>query len=313
MKAVRFHEYGTPEVLRYEDVDQPAPGVGEIRIRVAATSFNAVEGNIRAGVMQGPIPVQLPHTPGLDIAGTVDALGEDVTGFEIGDRVVGALPLTSTGAAAQYVIAPVEILAAAPTSVPLVDAAGLPLVGLTAWQALFEHAKLTAGQRVLINGAGGVVGAYAVQLAKNAGAYVIATTGPRSSEPAKVAGADEIHGPGIPELSEPVDVVLNFAPIPPEQMAALAAVIRDGGVLVNSTVWMPAASDEARGVRGINLFFRPDGEQLAQLVTLLDAGKLHLGATRRVPLADLAQVHTEVATAPINGKVVFVAPNATLD
>jgi NADPH:quinone reductase-like Zn-dependent oxidoreductase len=107
--------------------------------------------------------------------------------------------------------------------------------------------------------------------------------------------------------------VLNFAPIAPEQMAALSAVIRDGGVLVNTTVWMPAASDEARGVRGINLFFRPDAEQLAQLVTLLDAGKLHLGTTRRVPLTGLAQVHAEVATAPINGKIVFVAPSATLD
>ncbi|WP_328320056.1 NADP-dependent oxidoreductase [Kribbella sp. NBC_00382] len=313
MKAVRFHEYGTPEVLHYEDVDQPAPGVGEIRIQVAATSFNPVEGNIRAGVMQGPIPIRLPHTPGLDIAGTVDALGEDVTGFDLGDRVIGALPLTSTGAAAEYVIAPAQLLAAAPTTVPLVDAAGLPLVGLTAWQALFEHAKLTTGQRVLINGAGGVVGRYAVQLAKNTGAYVIATTGPGSFEQAKTAGADEIHGSGIPELSEPVDVVLNFAPIAPEQMAAQAAVIRDGGVLVNTTVWMPAASDEARGVRGINLFFRPDAEQLAELVTLLDTGKLHLGATRRVPLAGVAQVHTEAATAPINGKIVFVTPNAPLD
>ncbi|WP_433717049.1 NADP-dependent oxidoreductase [Actinoplanes sp. CA-051413] len=313
MKAVRFHEYGTPEVLRYEDADQPVPGAGEVRIRVAATSFNPVEGNIRAGVMQGPIPVRLPHTPGIDLAGTVDALGADVTGFAIGDRVIGALPLTSTGAAAEYAIAPARMLAAAPTSVPLVDAAGLPLVGLTAWQALFDHAKLTTGQRVLINGAGGVVGGYAVQLAKNAGAYVIATTGPRSSEQAKIAGADEIHGPGIPPLSEPVDVVLNFAPIAPEQMTALAPAIRDGGVLVNTTVWMPAASDETRGVRGINLFFRPDAEQLAQLVTLLDAGKLHLAATRRVPLAGVAQVHAEVATAPINGKIVFVAPSATLD
>ncbi|GAA2599201.1 hypothetical protein GCM10010435_93320 [Winogradskya consettensis] len=306
MKAVRFHEYGAPEVLRYEDVDQPVPAAGEVRIRVAATSFNPVEGNIRSGVMRGPIAIQLPHTPGIDIAGTVDALGEDVTGLAVGDRVIGALPLTSPGAAAEYVIAPAGILAAAPTSVPLVDAAGLPLVGLTAWQALFEHAKLTAGQRVLINGAGGVVGGYAVQLAKNAGAYVIATTGPRSSEQAKVAGADEIHGPGIPELSEPVDVVLNFAPIDPEQMAALSGVIRDGGVLVNTTVWMPAASDDARGVRGINLFFRPDADQLTQLVTLLDAGKLRLGATRRVPLVDVAQVHAEVAAEPLNGKVVFV-------
>ena len=114
MKAVRFHEYGSPEVLRYEDVDQPVPGAGEVRIRVAATSFNPVEGNIRAGVMQGPIPIGLPHTPGIDLGGTVDAIGEDVTGFGLGDRVLGALPLTSTGAAAEYVIAPARMLATPP-------------------------------------------------------------------------------------------------------------------------------------------------------------------------------------------------------
>ncbi|GAA1618362.1 NADP-dependent oxidoreductase [Actinoplanes couchii] len=305
MKAVRFHEYGTPEVLRYEDADQPVPGAGEIRIRVAATSFNPVEGNIRAGFMQGPIPVAMPHTPGIDIAGTVDALGDGVTGFAIGDRVIGALPLTSPGAAAEFVVAPAAILTAAPTSVPLEDVAGLPLVGLTAWQALFDHAKLTTGQRVLINGAGGVVGGYAVQLAKNAGAYVIATTGSRSADQAKAAGADEVHAAGLPELAEPVDVVLNLAAVDPEQLAATAALIRDGGVAVNTTVWMPAPADEARGVRGINLFFRPDGDQLAQLVTLLDTGKLRLATTRRVPLADLARIHTEVATAPVNGKIVF--------
>jgi NADPH:quinone reductase-like Zn-dependent oxidoreductase len=312
MKAMRFHEYGTPEVLRYEDVDQPVPGVGEVRVRVVATSFNPVEGNIRAGFMRGPIPVALPHTPGVDIAGIVDALGADVTGFVVGDPVIGALPLTSPGAAAEYVIAPAPILTAAPTSVPLEDVAGLPLVGLTAWQALFDHAKLTAGQRVLINGAGGVVGGYAVQLAKNTGAYVIATAGARSGEQAKAAGADEVYGPGLPELAEPVNVVLNFAPVAPEQLAATAGLVRDGGVVVNTTVWMPAPSDEARGVRGINLFFRPDGPQLAQLVTLIDSGKLRLAATRRVPLADLPHIHTEVATAPINGKVVVLAPTAAV-
>ncbi|MFI1990608.1 NADP-dependent oxidoreductase [Actinoplanes sp. NPDC020271] len=311
MKAVRFHEYGDPDVLRYEDVEQPVPGAGEVRIRVAATSFNPVEGNIRAGRMQGPIPVALPHTPGIDIAGTIDALGDGVTGLAVGDRVIGALPLASRGAAAEYVIAPAAILAAAPASVPLADAAGLPLVGLTAWQALFEHANLTAGQRLLINGAGGVVGGYAVQLAKNAGAYVIATTGAGSAEQAEAAGADEIHGPGLPELAEPVDVVLNLAPVDPEQLAATAGLIRDGGVAVNTTVWMPAPTDEARGVRGINLFFHPDAEQLTQLVTLLDSGVLRLGPTRRVPLADLSQVHTETLTAPITGKVVvLVSPES---
>src|SRR4051794_23215 len=166
MKAVRFHEYGEPGVLRYEDVDLPVPGAGQVRIRVAATSFNSVDGNIRAGYMRGPIPVVLPHTPGLDVAGTVDALGEGVDGVRVGDAVVGFLPMAGVGAAAEYVLAPVDVLAPAPTSIPLADAAAFPVVGLTAWQALFEHGGLVAGQRVLVNGAGGAVGGYAVQLAK---------------------------------------------------------------------------------------------------------------------------------------------------
>src|SRR3954452_10016839 len=130
MKAVRFHEYGEPGVLRYEDVERPVPGAGEVRIRVAATSFNSVDGNIRGGFMQGPIPVALPHTPGLDVAGTVDALGEGVDGIEVGADVVVSLPMDKIGAAAEYVLAPAEVLTAAPKNVPLADAAALPLVGL---------------------------------------------------------------------------------------------------------------------------------------------------------------------------------------
>src|SRR6266536_2833852 len=173
MMAVRFHEYGDPDVLRYEDVDEPVPGTGQVRVRVAATTFNGVDGNIRAGFMQGPMPLTLPHIPGLDVAGTIDAISEGVSDVKVGDRVVGFLP---------YVVAPAESLAPAPTSIPLGDAAALPLVGLTAYQALFEHAELKAGQRIVISGAGGAVGGYAVQLAKAAGAYVIATGSPRSSE-----------------------------------------------------------------------------------------------------------------------------------
>src|SRR3954463_14928437 len=174
MKAVRFHEYGDPSVLRYEDVERPVPGAGQVLIRVAATSFNSVDGNIRGGFMQGPIPVKLPHTPGIDVAGTVDAVGEGVDGFAGGDDVIGSLPMDGTGAAAQYVLAPADILTPAPKSVPLADAAALPVVGLTAYQALFDHGKLTAGQRVLINGAGGAVGGYGVPLGKNAGADGVA-------------------------------------------------------------------------------------------------------------------------------------------
>ena len=313
MKAVRFHEYGDPGVLRYEDVEQPAPGAGQALIRVAATSFNGVDGNIRAGFMQGPIPVTLPHTPGIDVSGTVAALGAGVAGFQVGDRVIGFLPMAEDGAAAEYVVAPAGILAPAPTSVPLVDAAALPIVGLTAWQALFDHAKLAAGQRVLINGAGGAVGGYAVQLAKNAGAYVIATAGPHSSDRAKAAGADEVIDhttTAVMSATASVDVALNLAPIAPAQLGELLNLVRAGGVLVNTTVWMPAPSDEQRGVRGVDLFVRSDAAQLAHLVTLVDSGRLLVDVAQRVPLAELPAVHARAAAGALHGKAVIVAPTA---
>lgn len=313
MKAVRFHEYGAPEVLRYEDAELPVPGAGQVRIRVAATSFNSVDGNIRAGFMRGPIPVTLPHTPGLDVAGTVEALGEGVTGLEIGAEVVGFLPMSAPGAAAEYVLAPAEVLTAAPEKIPLADAAALPLVGLTAWQALFDHGGLQAGQRVLVNGAGGAVGGYAVQLAKRAGAHVIATASPRSGEAVRSAGADEVVDHTTAEVTaavtEPVDVVLNLAPVAPERLAALVSVVRPGGVVVNTTVWMPAPSDEERGVRGVDLYVRSDAEQLSRLVALVDGGELRVDVGRRVSLAGLPALHTQAAEGTLHGKVV-VAPTA---
>jgi NADPH:quinone reductase-like Zn-dependent oxidoreductase len=222
--------------------------------------------------------------------------------------------MAQAGAAAEYVLAPAEILTQAPKSIPLVDAAALPLVGLTAWQALFDHAKLTAGQRVLINGAGGAVGDYAVQLAKNAGAHVIATASPRSSEQVKTAGADEVIDHTSTEVSaavtEPVDVALNLAPIDPAQLAALVHLIRPGGVLVNTTVWMPAPSDEERGVRGIDLFVRSDAGQLSQLVGLIDSGALRVEIAQRMPLEELAAVHVRAGTGGLAGKVVIVVPSA---
>jgi NADPH:quinone reductase-like Zn-dependent oxidoreductase len=314
MKAVRFHEYGDPDVLRYEDVDTPVPGSGQVRVRVAATTFNGVDGNIRAGFMQGPMPLTLPHIPGLDVAGTIDALAEGVSGLEVGDHVVGFLPFVVDGASAEYVLAPADSLAQAPVTIPLADAAALPLVGLTAWQALFDHAGLKAGQRILISGAGGAVGGYAVQLAKAAGAYVIATGSPRSRGHVKAAGADEVidHTTGVvtTAVTESVDVLLNLAPITPTEFTALAALVRDGGVVVSTTVWMPAPADEERGVRGIDLFVRSDADQLSELVARVDRGELIVDVAERVPLADLGSVHARAAAGTLSGKIIVLPASA---
>jgi len=311
MKAVRFHEFGDPDVLRYEDVDQPAPGAGEVQIRVAATSFNPVDDGIRGGYLQGPFPVVLPHIPGIDVSGTVDAVGDGVTNVAVGDDVVGFLPMVADGAAAEYVVASAEILAPAPTSIPLPDAAALPMVGLTAWQALFDDAGLTAGQRVLINGAGGAVGGYAVQLAKRTGAHVIATASPRSSDRVESAGADEVidHTTTKVTVAEPVDVVLNLARIAPEELAAMVVLVRAGGVVVNTVPTISTPADEERGVRAVGVFVRSDAEQLSRLVGLVDRGELRVDVAQRIALAELPAIHAKAATDALPGKVV-VLPSA---
>lgn len=308
MKAVQFHEVGGPEVLQYGEIEQPVPAAGQVRLRVAASAYNAADNGMRAGFL--PIPIQLPHVPGYDVSGTVDAIGEGVTGLTVGDAVIAFLPMDRDGGAAEYVIAPAEAVVAAPTSIPLADAAALPSVALTAWQALFDDGRLTAGHRLLVVGAGGVVGKYAVQLAKRAGAHVIATASPRSADAVRAAGADQVIDHTATDLLDAldgqVDVLLNLAPIEPEQFAADVAAVRDGGVVVSTTAFMATPSDESRGVRAATVFVLPNRERLTELVALVDDGALTVEVTRRIPLADLPALHAEGAAGRIAGKVVVL-------
>lgn len=307
MKAVRFHEYGGPEVLRYEDVDRLRPAAGRVLVRVAATSFNPVDAAIRSGFLQQVFPVALPHTPGIDVAGTVAEVGEDVAGWSVGDAVVGFLPMTEDGASAEYVLAPAEVLTEAPTGIPLRDAAALPSGSLTAWQALFEQADLKAGQRVLVNGAGGGVGGYAIQLAKRAGATVIATASPRSKDTVEAFGADRIvdyTATAVTEaVPEPVDVVLNLVAAPEPDLAGLTDLVSDGGVLVSTT--SPAPDDPGRGVRAVRLFVRSDAGQLTTIVEWVDSGELRVDVSERFPLSELARVHELGAAGKFRGKVIL--------
>ncbi|PSL52140.1 NADPH:quinone reductase-like Zn-dependent oxidoreductase [Saccharothrix carnea] len=306
MKAIRFHQYGEAAILRYEDVERPVPGVGEVLVRVAGTSFNPVDATIRAGYLRQVFPVGLPHTPGIDVSGTVAEVGEGVTRFEVGDQVVGFLSMVGDGAAAEYVVAPVEVLAVAPTAIPLGDAAALPAVALTAWQSVVEHAGVRPGQRVLVNGAGGAVGGHAVQLAHQAGAEVVAVAVGRNAERVRGYGADEVvdHTAGAvaDQVTGRFDAVFNFAPVPPEVMAALAGVVRDGGVLVTTTTPGPE-----NGVRSVSVFVRSDAAQLAELVDRVDAGKLHVHVAERVALVDLADVHARGEAGALTGKSVVLA------
>jgi NADPH:quinone reductase-like Zn-dependent oxidoreductase len=266
--------------------------------------------------MQQVFPLAFPHIPNFDVAGVVAEAGAGVSGWSAGDAVVAFLPMTAPGAAAEYVAAPAEVLAAAPRTVDLADAAALPSAGLTAWQSLFEHAGLKDGQSVLINGAGGAVGGYAVQLAKQAGATVIATASAHSADRVRSYGADQIIDYTATPIARAVaghqfDVVLHLAPTSsdltptsPEEIAQLVDLVADGGAFVSTTT--PGPEDAGRDVRTVRVFTRSDPDQLAELVTRVDAGDLRIDVAARLPLADLAAVHDQAAARRLPGKTILI-------
>jgi NADPH:quinone reductase-like Zn-dependent oxidoreductase len=262
---------------------------------------------IRAGFLRDAFPLTFPHVPGFDVAGTVAEVGDGVTGLAPGDDVIGFLPMDRDGAAAEYVVAPAGVLVAAPLIIPLTEAAALPSAGLTAWQALHEHIALQPGQRLLVNGASGAVGGFAVQLAKAHGAVVIAVVGPGGAERVAGYGADQVvdrTSGSVPDaVQEPVDAVLNLAPVGPDDVAALAGLVRPGGVYVTTVPSGPAAP--VGDVRMTSMFVRSDAMQLAALVARVDSEVLRVWVSDTLPVVDLPSLHARSAGGQLHGKVVL--------
>src|SRR6185369_6723311 len=192
MKAVRIHSYGGPEVLVYEDAPRPEAAAGEVLIRVHAAGVNPLDWKVRAGYVQEWLQHQFPLIPGWDVAGIVEAVGRGVEQFRPGDAVYGLLDISKNGAYAEYVAAPARSLARKPATVDHVKAAAVPIAALTAWQALFDVARLAAGQTVLVHAAAGGVGHFAVQLAKWQGARVVGTASAANASFVKELGAAQV-------------------------------------------------------------------------------------------------------------------------
>jgi NADPH:quinone reductase-like Zn-dependent oxidoreductase len=310
MKAVRYHSYGDSGVLAYEEADRPVAAAGQVVVKVAGSAFNPVDVAIRSGFLRQVFPVTFPQIPNFDVAGVIAEVGAGVSGWSAGDAVVAFLPMAGPGAAAEYAVVPAGLLAAAPSTVELADAAALPSSALTAWQALFEDASLKAGQTILVNGAGGAVGGYAVQLAKRAGATVTATASARSADRIRVYGADRIidyTANPLPQAAagQRFDVVLNLVAASPEETAALAGLAADGGVFASTTT--PGPEDAGRGVRAVRVSVRSDGVQLGELAARVDAGDLTIDVGQRRPLADLPAVHDQSAAGQLPaGKTILI-------
>ncbi|OZM80176.1 NADP-dependent oxidoreductase [Pseudonocardia sp. MH-G8] len=308
MKAIRYHEFGSTEVLRQEEVERPVPGPGQVLVKVTATSFNPVDDHFRLGVLAEMIPTPLPITPGLDVAGTVVELGDGVGGPQVGDQVIALFPLNSHGGAAEYALVAADQVTAAPRSVELADAASLPLAGLAAMQATVELAEVRAGQTVLVNGAGGAVGSIVVQLAVDAGAKVTAVDAPQHAERLRSYGAEVVGrldlDAGPAAVSGPFDVVVNHVRSAPEDLARLTRYVADGGIVVSSAGPVPA--DEERAVRTAGVWVGPDASRLADLVSRVDDGRLALHVVARRPLAELPAVHGDSGNGRLLGKTVIL-------
>ncbi len=305
MKAVRIHAYGGPEVLVYEDVARPEAAAGEVLIRVHAAGVNPADWKTRSGPARPG--AMLPMILGWDVSGTVEALGPEVTEFHEGDAVYGMIRFPQAGATyAEYVTAPVSQIAHKPAKIDHIHAAAVPLAGLTAWQALFEKAHLTAGQTVLILGAAGGVGHLAVQLAKSQGAYVSGTASTRNIEFLHRIGVDQAIDYTTTALETAVhNVDVVFDTVGGEARERSLRVIKQGGTLVSIVFGRSSAEQVVAGVNVQGMFVQPNAAQLAQIAQLIDAGKVHITVDTVLPLANAQKAHELSETHRTRGKIVL--------
>ncbi len=301
MKAIRIHSYAV-EALVYEDTPHPEPQAGEVLMKVYAAGINGIDWKIRDGELQQVFKFELPIVLGSDAAGVVVALGEGVTTFQVGQGVYGMMERSRSGSFAEYAIAKVDAIAPKPKSLSYIEAASIPAVALTAWQALFDQGHLSAEQTVLIHGAAGGVGMFAVQLAKWKGAHVIATASVASTDTVRNLGADEVidyQTTSFEQVAQGVDVVLDI--LGGETRSKSWQVLKPNGILV-STVPPPPQAPE--GLQGAMLMMQPRGDQLMEITRLLESGNLKTVVERVFPLSETAQALELNKAGHTHGKIV---------
>ncbi|MGX5210700.1 NADP-dependent oxidoreductase [Streptomyces violaceus] len=308
MRAISQDVLGGPEVLKEVEVERPAPGPNQVLVRVRAAGVNPTDWKHRAtGGFLGDAPFVL----GWDVSGVVEAVGIGVVAFAPGDEVFGMLPYPyGHGSHAEYVIAPVRALTRKPAGIDHVQAGALPLVSLTAWQALVEHADVRPGQRVLIHAAAGGVGHVAVQIAKARGAYVIGTASAGKHEFLRGIGVDETvdyRETDFTEAVKDVDVVLDT--IGGDNALRSLRVLRPGGVVVSI---LPGGSNdfyeeaERLGVRGLRMLVDADRSDMRSIAELAGTGKLRATIAGTFPLSAAAEAHASGDTGRTTGKLVLV-------
>jgi NADPH:quinone reductase-like Zn-dependent oxidoreductase len=307
MKAIRIHQYGGPEVLAQVEMQRPTPGPNEVLIRVHAASVNPFDWKARAGYMKEFFPITFPATLGSDVSGTVEEVGPGAALFKRGDEVYASLGLEG-GGYAEYAAAKETIVAGKPSTLDHVHAAAVPVAGLTAWQSLFEVAQLRAGQKVLIHGAAGGVGNFAVQFAKGKGAQVIGTASSKNQAFLRELGVDKIidyQKTRFEDVVHDADVVLDT--IGGDTQERSFKVLKKGGILV-SIVQTPSQELAAKyGVRALFYGGHPSSSDLTEIARLIDSGKVKVVVETVLPLAEARRAQELSQSGHARGKIVLKA------
>jgi NADPH:quinone reductase-like Zn-dependent oxidoreductase len=301
MKAVVINEYGDNSILRYTDVERPQPKEGEVLLKVHAAGVNPVDWKIRGGMGQR-LGLTLPLVLGGETAGAIEAVGAGVENFQEGDAVYGII---KSGAFAQYAIAKAADLAPKPASLDFINTAAVPLGALTAWQAMFDLANLSHGQKILITGASGGVGSLAVQLAKSRGAHVTGTSSERNAAFVRALGVDEFvdyEKQDFEEIVKDVDVV--FDTVGGDTFQKAFHTLKKGGFLVTSVAF-PADEAQKFGVSAARVQCKPNAEQLTAISELVEAGKLKVHVATVLPLAEVKQALELSESRRTRGKIVL--------
>ena len=290
MRVVRLRAPGGPEQLAVEEAERPRPGPAEALVRVRAAAITRDE-------LTWPVD-RLPAIPSYELSGVVEEVGAGVTEVAVGDEVFALTPFDRDGVAADYAAVSAALLVGRPRAIGHAESAAIPLPALTAWQALFDHGRLTAGQRVLIHGAAGAVGSFAVQLARTRGAHVIGSASAARLGLVGELGAHEVVDAStrFEDLVEPVDVVFDTAG--GERLRRSEAVLRPGGRLVSVAEQPPAG--------GVYFIVEPNRDQLSSLAELADSGTLRPPAVETFPLTAASEAFVRSLQPGPRGKVVLV-------
>jgi NADPH:quinone reductase-like Zn-dependent oxidoreductase len=303
MRAIVVHEYGGLEVLKYQDAPRPEPKDDQVLVRVIAAGVNPVDAAIRSGRYRLATP---PCIPGSDIAGVVEKVGAKVTKFKAGDSVFAYTALQRGGGYAEYAVATESEAAPKPHSINYVEAAAVPICALTAWQALVDTAKLSAGQTALIHGGSGGVGTFAIQIAKARGAKAIATASTQNQDLLKELGTDvaiDYTKQKFENIAKDVDVVLDS--VGGDTLAHSYGVVKKGGMIVSIVARPDPAELERRAIRGASISVEPNSDELSEIGRLIDEKKIKVIVSRTFPLAEAKKAQEQIATHHTRGKIVL--------